>query len=56
MSTLDAAARYGARDRGSFMQGRSWLLTAAGLALGCLLAWPADAAGKRVALVIGISD
>ena len=56
MSTLDAAARYGTRDRGSFMQGRSWLLTAAGLALGCLLAWPADAAGKRVALVVGISD
>ncbi|MGY0612556.1 hypothetical protein [Luteimonas sp. A501] len=29
---------------------------AAGLVLGCLLAFPADAAGKRVALVIGISD
>ena len=38
------------------MRGRSWLLAAAGLVLGCLLAFPADAAGKRVALVIGISD
>lgn len=38
------------------MQGRWWLLKAAVLLLGCLLALPADAAGKRVALVIGISD
>ncbi|MGY0651796.1 caspase family protein [Luteimonas sp. A537] len=38
------------------MQGRWWLPKAAVLLLGCLLAFPTDAAGKRVALVIGISD